>query len=137
MALDRWSSYAVTIVWELGWADSALGILDERSSYRGGCLNRFNCSYFSYCYYAILHFFLKFCDLHSRCFSCEAIVYLQHCQLLGDLEIWEVSSGGISVLSRFKNGGENWGRERWGWGSSLGSLSCLNTQCHTKELKDP
>ena len=42
--LDRWSSYTVTIVWELAWMDPALVILDEWLSYRGGCLSRFDCS---------------------------------------------------------------------------------------------
>ena len=41
VTLDR--SYTVTIVWELAWADSALVVLDEWSSYRGGCVNRFDC----------------------------------------------------------------------------------------------
>ena len=41
--LDRWLSYIRVIVWELGWADSALGVLDEWASYRGGCLSRFEC----------------------------------------------------------------------------------------------
>ena len=44
VALDRWSSYAVTIVWEFAWADSALFILDEWLSYRGARLNRFDCN---------------------------------------------------------------------------------------------
>ena len=43
VALDRWSSYIVTIPWELAWEDSALVVLDEWSSYRGGRLNRFDC----------------------------------------------------------------------------------------------
>ena len=42
VVLDRWSSYTVTIVWELAWADSALVAIDECSSYRGGRLSRFN-----------------------------------------------------------------------------------------------
>ena len=42
--LDRWSSYAVTIVWEFAWADSALVVSDKWPSYRGSCLNRFDCS---------------------------------------------------------------------------------------------
>ena len=46
VALDRWSSYTVTIVWEFAWADSALVVVDEWSSYRGGCLSRFNCDIF-------------------------------------------------------------------------------------------
>ena len=29
VALDRWSSYTVTIVWELAWADSVLVILGK------------------------------------------------------------------------------------------------------------
>ena len=41
--LDRWSFYAVTIIQEFAWADSALVGLDEWSSYRGGRLNRFDC----------------------------------------------------------------------------------------------
>ena len=44
--LDRWSSYTVTIVWEFAWADSGLVVFDEWLSYRGGCLNRFDCSDF-------------------------------------------------------------------------------------------
>ena len=44
VALDRWLSYKVMIVWELGWVDSALVILDKWSSYRGGPLNRFDCN---------------------------------------------------------------------------------------------
>ena len=43
VALDRWSSYTVTIVWEFAWADSPLVVLDEWSSYRSGRLNRFDC----------------------------------------------------------------------------------------------
>ena len=42
VALVRWSSYAVMIVWEFAWADSALVNLGEWSSYRGGRLNRFD-----------------------------------------------------------------------------------------------
>ena len=42
VVLDRWSSYTVTIVWELTWADSALVILDEWLSYRGGHISRFD-----------------------------------------------------------------------------------------------
>ena len=37
VALGRWSS------WTFAWADSALVVLDEWSSYRGGRLNRFDC----------------------------------------------------------------------------------------------
>ena len=40
--LDRGSSYTVTIVWELAWADSALVILDEWLSYRDGQASRFD-----------------------------------------------------------------------------------------------
>ena len=29
VALDRWSSYTATIVWELAWADSVLVVLDK------------------------------------------------------------------------------------------------------------
>ena len=42
VALDRWS-YTVPIVWEFAWADSALIILDEWLSHRGGHCNRFDC----------------------------------------------------------------------------------------------
>ena len=38
-------SYTVLIVWELTLVDSALVVLDEWSSYRGGRLNRFCCVY--------------------------------------------------------------------------------------------
>ena len=44
-ALDRWLPYTVTVVQEFAWADSALVILDEWSSYRGGHLSRFNCTF--------------------------------------------------------------------------------------------
>ena len=37
-------SYTVTVVWEFAWAGSALVILDEWLSYRGGHLNRFDCN---------------------------------------------------------------------------------------------
>ena len=39
-----WSFYTVTNVWKLAWADSALVVLGEWSSYRGGRLNRFDCN---------------------------------------------------------------------------------------------
>ena len=45
VALGRWLFYAVRVTWELAWADSALVILDEWSSYRGGRLSRFDCVY--------------------------------------------------------------------------------------------
>ena len=38
-------SYTVIIVWEMAWADSALVVLDKCSSYRSGCLNRFDSIY--------------------------------------------------------------------------------------------
>ena len=44
VTFDRWSSYTVMILWEFAWADSALVVLDEWPSYRGGCLNRFDCT---------------------------------------------------------------------------------------------
>ena len=44
VALDRWSSYTITIVWEFAWVDSALVALAKWSSYRGGRLNRFDCN---------------------------------------------------------------------------------------------
>ena len=44
VALDKWSSYAVTIVWELAWVASALVVLDQGSSYRAGRLSRFDCT---------------------------------------------------------------------------------------------
>ena len=37
IALKGWSTYTVTTVWEIAWADSVLVVLDECSSYRGGC----------------------------------------------------------------------------------------------------
>ena len=40
--LDGWSSYAVAIVWEFAWMDSALVVLDEWLSYGGDRLSRFN-----------------------------------------------------------------------------------------------
>ena len=43
VALDRWSSYTVTILWEFAWGDSAQVALGEWSSYRGGRLSRFDC----------------------------------------------------------------------------------------------
>ena len=45
VTLDRCSSYTVTLVWELAWANSALVILEEWLSYRGGCLRRFDYTY--------------------------------------------------------------------------------------------
>ena len=63
--LDRWSSYRVTAVWKFAWADSALVVLDELSSYRGGCLNRLDCSikcywsnkiHFSLCVFLVTNF---------------------------------------------------------------------------------
>ena len=41
VALDRWSSYTVAIVWELAWADSEVVVLDEWLSYTGGRISRF------------------------------------------------------------------------------------------------
>ena len=41
--LDSWLSYTVTIVWEFAWVDSALVVLGEWLSYRGGQLNRLDC----------------------------------------------------------------------------------------------
>ena len=46
IAFNRWSSYTVTIVREFAGADSALVVLDEWSSYRGGRLNKFDCNVF-------------------------------------------------------------------------------------------
>ena len=43
VSLGKWSSYKITIVWEFAWVDSVLVILDEWSSYKGGCLNSFDC----------------------------------------------------------------------------------------------
>ena len=42
VALGRWSSYTVKIVWEFAWADSALVVLDKWPSYRGGHLSSFD-----------------------------------------------------------------------------------------------
>ena len=44
VALNRWSSYTVMIVWGFTGADLALVVLAERLSYRGGRLNRFDCN---------------------------------------------------------------------------------------------
>ena len=43
VALDKWSSYTVTTVWELTWTNSALVVLGECSSYRDGRLSSFDC----------------------------------------------------------------------------------------------
>ena len=43
VALDSCLSNTVTVARELAWADSALVVLDEWSSYRGGRLRRFDC----------------------------------------------------------------------------------------------
>ena len=43
VVLDRWLSYTIMVVWEFAWADSVLVVLDKCLSYRGGCLNRFDC----------------------------------------------------------------------------------------------
>ena len=43
VALNRWLSYAVTMVQEFAWVDPTLVLLDEWSSYRCGRLNRFDC----------------------------------------------------------------------------------------------
>ena len=52
VALDRWSFYTVTIVWELAWTGLALVVLDKWSSYRGGRGSRFDCIYlFVFSYY--------------------------------------------------------------------------------------
>ena len=51
VALDRWSSYTVTIAWEMAWEDSALVVLNQWSLYRGGRFTKFDCKYtntFSY-----------------------------------------------------------------------------------------
>ena len=42
--LDRWSSYTVTIVREIAWADSVLVTKEKWLSYRGERLNRFDCN---------------------------------------------------------------------------------------------
>ena len=44
VALDSWSPYTVTIVWQFAWAYSTLFVLYEWSSYRGGRLNRLDCT---------------------------------------------------------------------------------------------
>ena len=43
VTLDWWSSYTVTIVCEIAWADPALVVLDKWWSYRGGHFSRFDC----------------------------------------------------------------------------------------------
>ena len=47
VASDRQPSYTVTVAWEFALVNSVLVVLDEWSSYRGGCLNRFDCTRFS------------------------------------------------------------------------------------------
>ena len=42
--IRQFSSYTITILRDFAWADSAMVILDEWSSYRGGRLNRFHCT---------------------------------------------------------------------------------------------
>ena len=42
--LNRWSSNTVMIVQEFALEDSALVVLDEWLSYRGGRLNMFDCN---------------------------------------------------------------------------------------------
>ena len=42
--LDEWSSYTVTVVWELAWADSVFIVLDKWLSYRGGHISSFDCT---------------------------------------------------------------------------------------------
>ena len=42
--VKQWSSYTVTLVWEFACVDSALAVLDEWLSYRGGHLNIFDCN---------------------------------------------------------------------------------------------
>ena len=34
-------------LWELAWADSELVVVGEWSSYRGGCISRFDCIMFA------------------------------------------------------------------------------------------
>ena len=46
VVLDSWSSYTVTVVWELAWADAALVILDKWFPCRGGRISRFDCRLF-------------------------------------------------------------------------------------------
>ena len=48
VTLDSFSSYTVTILWELALADSALVVLDKWLFYRGGGLNRFDCNNYSF-----------------------------------------------------------------------------------------
>ena len=45
VVLGRLLSYTVMFVWELAQADSALVILDEWLSYRGGRFSRFDCTF--------------------------------------------------------------------------------------------
>ena len=55
------------IVWEFAWTASALVILDERSSYRGCRLNRFdrNCHFFWRVNFRIVAYLLKYSVLGS------------------------------------------------------------------------
>ena len=51
VVLDMWSPYAVRIVWEFAWVNSALVVLYKFWSYRGGPLNRFDCIVSSFLLY--------------------------------------------------------------------------------------
>ena len=44
VALKWWSSYTLMVICEFTWAETALAILDKWLSYRGGCLNMFDCN---------------------------------------------------------------------------------------------
>ena len=58
VALDMWLSYTVMAVREFALADSGLVVLDKWSSYRGGPLNRFYCTFF--CIFEFPKHFLYF-----------------------------------------------------------------------------
>ena len=89
VALDRWSSYTVTIVWKFAWANSALVVLDKWSSYRGGCLNRFDCSCSNHLARPIFACFYKTQRLScSICFSflCRYLPFPAHlCKVVFDI----------------------------------------------------
>ena len=85
IALDRWLSYTVMIVWEFAWVDSALVVLDEWSSYRGGPLNRFDCK-------------RKFTNFSSEVFG-KLTSTLQNSLNIIYLNIWQNHSNGSARRS--------------------------------------
>ena len=88
--LYMWLPYTVRAVWEFDWADSALTVLDELLSYRGGRLKKYDCSikcywtntiYFSLCFLAVLYqpiFTMGLANWYSWlfCFIVYSVQYL-------------------------------------------------------------